>query len=103
MPIAVTASSKKGTRTGSCAVYAASDAQGGGQQKAKTAFGPAGFPAGPEGETPFLVLWKWWLLSYQKPLPATPFMAGSGDGWSAPFVVFGTVSESGQPSPSPWA
>jgi len=42
-------------------------------------------------------------LSYQKPLPATPFMAGSGDGWSAPFVVFGTVSESGQPSPSPWA
>ena len=64
---------------------------------------PAGYPAGPEGETPFLVLWKWWLLSYQKPLPATPFLAGSGDGWSAPFVVFGTVSESGQPSPSPWA
>ena len=51
---------------------------------------PAGFPAGPRGETPFFVLWKWWLLSYQKPLPATPFMAGSGDGWSAPFVVFGT-------------
>jgi len=64
---------------------------------------PGGLPRRARGGDPVLVLWKWWLLSYQKPLPATPFMAGSGDGWSAPFVVFGTVSESGQPSPSPWA
>ena len=34
-----------------------------------------------DGQPDDLVLYKIWLLGYWKPLPATPFMAGSGGGW----------------------
>ena len=50
-----------------------------------------------------LVLYRIWLPGCWKPLPATPFMAGSGGGWIEMIWVGWTVPEYDQPPSSPRA